>query len=453
MLSTLESGPLSIGGELRALLRLATPIALAELSLVSLSMVDMAIVGHDSTVSLAGASLGRSLCFAVGAVGLGLASGLEPIAAQAIAAGEPERAWRGLLRTLMAILMVWPAVVAAIYVCTLFMPLFGVEADVLTEARRFMLGQVPSVYFFPAFVAVKNFLQAHGKPTPVLVAALFTNVLNYLACSLLVRGDAALLNLGLPAIGMPALGTLGAGIATALASSFLFLWAFRACWPLRASGAAHPPGYALIFRLGLPISAHFLAEIGVFSLVAFLAAHFGKVAVGAHQIALSLASFTFMGALGVGGAVAVRVGRAVGQGRSPRREGLVGIATGGGVMMLGVLAFALMPELLVRRFTDDPEVVELGVSLIRLAAFFQFFDGVQVVASGALRGAGDVRFAFLANLFAHWFVGLPIALLLGFTLDWRTRGFWLGLTAGLVIVAVLTAWRFAVVSKRAIARL
>ena len=160
-----------------------------------------------------------------------------------------------------------------------------------------------------------------------------------------------------------------------------------------------------------------------------------------------------MGALGVSGATSVRVGHAIGAGASPRRSGLLGLGLGAAVMTGGAIVFALAPRWLMGLFTRDASVIAIGASLLRIAALFQLFDGVQAVAAGALRGAGDVRFAFAANLVAHWLVGLPVALALAFGLDLGAAGLWWGLTTGLVVIAIALTARFLVLSRRAVARL
>jgi MATE family multidrug resistance protein len=208
-----------------------------------------------------------------------------------------------------------------------------------------------------------------------------------------------------------------------------------------------------VLRLGTPIGLQLLAEMGVFSLVAVLAGRLGKVAVSAHHVAIGLASFTFMGVLGISGATAVRVGHAVGEGRSPRRAGLLGIAMGAAFMACTGALFLVMPRSLVALFTNDPAIAELGVTLLGIAAAFQLFDGIQGVAAGALRGAGDIRFPFVANVAAHWLVGLPLALVLGFTLGRGAPGLWWGLLAGLALVAMLLLWRFLRISQRRVERL
>jgi MATE family multidrug resistance protein len=207
-----------------------------------------------------------------------------------------------------------------------------------------------------------------------------------------------------------------------------------------------------VLGLGAPIGLQLLAEIGVFSVVAVLAGRLGKVAVSAHHIAIGLASFTFMGVLGISGATAVRVGHAVGEGRSPRSPGLLGIGMGAAFMACSSALFLLAPRPLVALFTDDPAVLDLGARLMRIAAAFQLFDGVQGVAAGALRGAGDVRFAFLANVAAHWLVGFPLALVLAFTLDLGALGLWWGLLAGLGLVSALLLARFLRIANGAVSR-
>ena len=132
---------------------------------------------------------------------------------------------------------------------------------------------------------------------------------------------------------------------------------------------------------------------------------------------------------------------------------MLGITLGAAGMMVSAAVFAAFPRALVTVFTNDPRVIPIGEDLVRIAAAFQLFDGVQAVAAGALRGAGDVRFPFVANVIAHWLVGFPVALLLGFALHGGAQGLWWGLTAGLVVISAALAVRFSVISRRTIARI
>lgn len=428
------------------------PIAIAQLGLVAMGLVDTAVIGRLSVDDLAGAGIGRSLGFASIILAVGVAMGLEPVAAQAIGAGDEGRAWRGLVTNLRAALLLSVPLVGAAFVVTLGLPTLGVAAAVVSRVRLYLLGQAPGLAAHAAFVAGRVFLQAHGRTAPALAGSLVANAVNLVASNLLVRGDAALTAVGLRPRGLPALGALGGGIAFSIASVILVAFVLVAALRHRTTAAGPPVPMSSAYRLGIPIGSQLLAEIGIFSLVALLSGALGAEVASAHQIAIMMASFTFMGALGVSGATAVRVGHAVGAGRSPRRPGGLGIALGAAGMLLGAVVFAVFPRPLVSIFTSDERVIAVGIGLVRIAAVFQLFDGVQAVAAGALRGAGDVRFPFVANVVAHWLVGFPVALVLGFALHGGAPGLWWGLTAGLVVISVVLAARFAAVTKRAITR-
>lgn len=438
-------------GELGAIVRLAWPIALAQFGLIAMSLVDTAILGHVSVDDLAGAAMGRAIGFAAVTLTMGVATGLEPLAAQALGAKDPERAWNGLVTNVRASLLLWIPSVAFAFAITLALGPLGVEAPVIERTRAYLLGQAPQMALIGVFLAAKVFLQAHGSTAPALVGSVVANVLNLVVCSVLVRGDDALRSVHLPPLGLPRMGALGAGMALSVATFVLTAFVVVPAWRRRTRGGTKVP-MAIAWRLGMPVGAQMLAEYAVFTLIALLAGTLGARVVSAHQIAIGLASFTYMGALGVAGATAVRVGRAIGEGRSPRRAGLLGIAVGAGTMAAWAIVFAAVPYWLVDVFTDDPAVIELGGKLLLIAAIFQLFDGVQVVAAGALRGAGDVRAPFAAIVGAHWLVGLPLALLFGFGFGWGASGLWWGITGGLVVVGVVLGARFLVVSKRAIAR-
>jgi MATE family multidrug resistance protein len=417
-----------------------------------MSLVDTAVIGRVSVDDLAGAGIGRSIGFASIVVGMGVTTSLEPMAAQALGAGEPGTAWRSYVANLRAALQLWPPAVVAAFAVTLALPVLGVEPAVVHRVRMYLVGQTPGFLLTLTFLSSKTFLQAHGTTRPAMIGSAVANVVNVVVSNLLVRGDDALRAVGLPAVGLPSLGALGGGIAFSVSALILAAIVGWASLQFRVKPGGPPVPLARVYRLGLPVGLQMLAEIGIFSLVALLSGALGPEVASAHQVAIGLASFTFMGALGVSGATAVRVGHAVGAGASPRRAGALGIGLGAAVMVAGAVAFMAEPRLLVSAFTGDERVIAIGVRLVRIAAIFQLFDGVQTVAAGALRGTGDVRFPFVANVVAHWLVGFPIAMVLGFALHGGAPGLWWGLTAGLVAISAALAGRFAVISRRAIAR-
>ena len=442
--------------EVQALVQLAWPIAAAQLGLIAMGLVDTAVLGRVSPTELAGAAIGRSVGFGCLTLAMGVSTGLEPIAAQAIGAGEPDRAWEAFKTTLHTVLLLWAPLMAVAYGVTWLLTPLGVGEAIVSRARDYFVTQAPGLALMVTFLAAKTLLQAHGSTRPALIASIAANLVNLVVCNLLVRGDDALVGVGLHPLGLPRLGAWGAGVAFSVAEVVLVgivLFAAMAHRPkaARKSDSARVSARTVL-KVGLPVGLQMLAEFGVFSVASMLIGRLGAEAVSAHQIAIGLSSFTYMGALGIGGATAVRVGHAVGAGTSVRRRGFVGIGVGAAFMCSGAIAFTLIPGLLMRIFTDEPEVISLGVRLLFIAALFQLFDGVQTVAAGALRGAGDVHFPFLANVASHWGLGFPLAFVLCFPLGYGVRGMWWGLTAGLVAAAVSLAWRFAAIPRRPIVR-
>jgi len=435
-----------VAREAREISHLAAPIALAQFGLMAMSLVDTAVLGRVSKVDLAAAALGRNIGFAAQTISMGLAMGLETFATQAVGAGDEKRAYSAFRATLKTIAIMWIPTVLVALSMTLALPLLDAEPAVISRARMFLLAWAPGLLAFPFFIASKTYLQAHSRTRPALVASIVANIVNLVVCSVLVRGDDALEVVGLPRLGLPKLGALGSGIALSVAGWLLAALVFRAAYEIRPRSLEGAPviGHKDVFRVGLPVGAQMLAEVGVFAFVSVFTASFGSASVDANQIALGLASFTFMGALGVSGATAVRVGHAIGarDRGAARRAGLTGIALGAAAMGTGAIVFATIPSILVRFFSRDPEIVEIGTALVRVAAVFQLFDGMQAVGAGALRGAGDVRFAFGGGVVSYWVIGLPLALFFGVAHGHGAVGMWWGLSASLVAAAIIFLVRF-----------
>jgi MATE family multidrug resistance protein len=440
--------------ELAALLRLTWPIALSEMGLMAMGLVDTAVLGRVSASDLAASAIARSVAFTAIMPAFGVTMALEPLASQAVGAREEKRAWLALLDTMKVVSLAWLPLALASLGSLLLLERLGIEPEVARRARIYGLIQAPGLLFALVFLAAKTFLQAHGKTRPTLVASALANAVNLVLCNVLARGDGALAAVGLRPMGLPARGVAGAALAFSIAQALMAILVCAAAWLHRPrQGEAAPRvGARTILRLGVPVGSQLLVEAGVFCFATVLAGRFGASAESAHQIALGLASFTFMGAVGVSGATAVRVGYAVGEGRSPRRAGLLGIGVAAAYMLLCALGFLVAKGPLTEAFTTEPAVLELGAQLLVVVAFFQLFDGVQAVTAGALRGAGDVRFPFFANVAAHWLVGLPCGLLLGFVAGWGVRGIWCGLAVGLVCAAGLLFARFLRVSRGVVER-
>jgi MATE family multidrug resistance protein len=199
-----------------------------------------------------------------------------------------------------------------------------------------------------------------------------------------------------------------------------------------------------LLRLGIPAASQILFEIGAFAVATTMCARLGPMPLSGHEIALSCASFTFMVPLGISSAAAVRVGQELGRGDplAARRAGWSAILLGAAFMTTAALVFVSFSKMLAHIFSPDPDVIRVGSTLLLVAAAFQLFDGLQIVTTGAMRGTGDTRTPMLANLGAYWFIGLPLAFVLGFKLGWGALGVWLGLCLGLIMIGsgLLLIW-------------
>jgi MATE family multidrug resistance protein len=446
--------------EVRETLRLAVPIAFAHVALMTMGLVDVALVGRISDTDLSAVSIGNALVFTMLCVPMGVTMAVEPLASQSVGARNLQRAWNSLRAGIVACFLLAVPMLVACALSPLVLEPLGIDPAVIPSARRFVFARLPSMPLWLVFMAAKAYLEARGITRPLLIGGWAANVANFFAVTVLVFGDRALGWVGVRALGLPALGSLGAGLGTSLANLMLVSIALSAAWRARPEGAHLLSGdreelvetTRKLLRVGVPIGFQLLTEAGVFTLVTLLAGRLGARTSAAHQISIGLASYTYMGVLGIASATAVRVGRAIGarEERGPRRAWLVG--AGLVLLYMGTCGAALfgLGRPLARLFTPDPEVIVIAAGLLRVAAAFQIFDGLQGVAGGALRGAADTFFASWANVACHWCVGLPLALLFTFQLGQGAVGLWWGMLAGLVVAAVMLSARFWAISRRRI---
>jgi MATE family multidrug resistance protein len=322
------------------------------------------------------------------------------------------------------------------------LPRWGLPPEVLALARPYLSILMWSLPPLLLYVAFRRYLQAMNLVRPVMFALVAANLVNAAANWVLIYG-----HLGAPAMGVP-----GSAYATLAARIFM------AGWLLVAIVSHEPPEGHLrdtplaldlarvrqLFTLGFPAAGQMVLEVGVFAAATALAGRVSANALAAHQIALNLASITFMVPFGVSSAAAVRVGQAIGRGdpRGAASAGWTAIAIGVTFMSAAAMTFLLAPRVLVRAFTTDDAVIDVGASLLFVAAVFQLFDGLQGVTTGALRGLSDTRTAMLWNLAGHWVVGLPLGYLLCFRWGFGVIGLWWGLSTGLIIcgLALVRVW-------------
>ncbi|MDX2010430.1 MAG: MATE family efflux transporter [Myxococcaceae bacterium] len=428
--------------ELRALWRLALPLALAQAGQAAMGLVDTAVVGRLSPTAQAAAGLGNSLTFTILFFGMGVLFALDPLVSQAIGAKRPAEArthyWTG----------VWLALVTSL---VLLVPLLslrpvlglvGVQPAIAEGATDYVFWRLPGVAGQLLFVVARSYLQGLGRTRAIVVAMVVANVLNAGLDVLLVFGAGPI----------PALGLEGAAIVTTVCTWVQFGVLALALGPAPEGVRRRPDVAALVLaaKVGIPVGAHLLAEGGVFGLAGLLAGRLGDASSAAHQVALTWASLTFCVAVGIGSAGSVRVGWGVGANDLPaaRRAGLVAFASGAAFMACTALLFVVLPGPLARLLSPDEGVVAVASALFVVTAVFQVSDGIQGVGAGVLRGYGDTRFTFVANLVGHWLIGLPLSWWLGVRGGMGVVGLWWGLSAGLSAVAVAVFARFQWLSRR-----
>jgi MATE family multidrug resistance protein len=432
----------SLRAELRPMLALAGPVALGELGWMAMGLVDTMIVGRVGPEALGAVSIGSHLFFTVAITGIGMLLGLDYLVSHAHGAGRPDEARRALVQGLYLSLLLAAVLTLVVLGLDGTLDRFGLDAGVAAATRPYLRALTWGLLPLLLYATLRRYLQALGRVRAIMAALLTANLINLVANWLLVFGN----------WGFPALGAEGSGWATTAARVYLFLFLLvvfvrhqrRTAGNLALPWRLEPARLVQVARLGLPAATQLLLECGVFAAATVLAGGLTTAALAAHQVSLSAAAFTFMVPLGISSAAAVRVGHARGRGddAGAARAGWAALLLSAGFMLVAALLFLLAPEPIVRVFTNAPEVVSTAVALLAVAAAFQLFDGLQVVATGALRGFGDTRTPMLANLAGHWLLGLPIGALLCYRAGWGVFGLWTGLCIGLIAVclALLFAW-------------
>jgi multidrug resistance protein, MATE family len=360
-----------------------------------------------------------------------LGAGRHDDARRSVGAGMRLAVLVGLLATL--------AVIASPYILVLA----KVDPEVYAEAKPYTYMRALSAVPLCMSAVLRSTLSAHSVTRPLVIAVIGGNIVNAL-------GDLALI-FGVPALGIPALGSLGAALSTTIVQILMlvfYAYSVRELDRAEFGETPRPPSTRAdmveIARYGAPIGGQLLAEVGIFGVASVVAAHLGKVPASGHSIALNISSLTFSFGLGIASAASVRVGHAVGADdiALARKRGILAFRLG--LLVMGVFAgsFLLLAAPLASAFTSDATVIAATVPLLHLAALFQLSDGTQAIGAGALRGLGRTRATFVANLLGHYVVGLPLMVVLCFAASLGAVGLWWGLSAGLTATAAFLVLHF-----------
>jgi multidrug resistance protein, MATE family len=435
--------PSGVRREFRLMLKLAVPVVLSELGWMAMGIVDTIMVGRLGAEAIGVVSLGNALFYALAIFGVGLFLGLDTLVAQAYGSGDLADCQRSLRQGLYLAAILSPVLMGILWLLPPLLTLWGTNPAVREGVAPFLWALSWGTLPLLLYAAFRRYLQGIGLVRPVTFVLVSANLINLAGNWLLIYGK----------LGFPAMGVTGSGWSTAAARVYMaavlafFIWHSDR---RKAVGLFHElprfewARFVQLIRLGFPAAAQISLEVGAFGAATILVAKLDAASLAAHQIALNCASVTYMVPLGISSAAAVMVGHAVGRRHFDvaRRAGWIAIVLGVAFMTCAAIAFLTIPRTILRITTPDPRVIEVGVALLAMAALFQLFDGIQVVATGALRGLGNTRTAMIANLLGYWALGLPLGYVLCFVAGWGVVGLWLGLSIALIAIAIslLVAW-------------
>ncbi|WP_427023528.1 MATE family efflux transporter [Aureimonas ureilytica] len=451
---TMVRAPLSWASHIKATFALGLPLVGAQLAQMSINVTNTVMIGQLGAAELAAAVLATQTFYVFWMFGSGFAYAVMPLAA----AAHGNRDTRAVRRSVR--MGLW---VVALYSLLVMIPLW------FTEAILVALGQEPSIAaeaggyvrflqwsmlpYLSTFV-LRSYLSALERPNVVLFITLLGAGLNALFNYILIFG-----HFGAPALGLPGSGI--ASVGTSIATLLLLVAYTRRARGLenfdlwRRFHAPDWPAFFEVLRLGWPIGATILAEVGLFTAASIMMGWIGTLELAAHGIALQLASISFMVPLGLASAATVRVGTAFGRHDAPNlaRAARTSLLVAGVISCTAAAAFWIAPAALIGLYLDmrqpnAAEVLVAAVPLLAVAAAFQIVDSLQVTASGILRGMKDTRLPMFIAVASYWLIGMPVAYGLAFGLGWGGLGVWWGLAAGLLVAAILMSARFVALEGR-----
>ena len=435
--------------ESRELLKLSLPLIATQLLQMAIGTTDTLMLARFSKEAMAGAVLGNTMFYFCWLLGSGPTSAVSPMIAHILGA-NPEA--RSDVRTVArmgfwSVLMVGVPLVVFLQFAHPILLLLGQSEQLAHAASQFVMSLSFGLPFSLAFQVLRNYSTALSRPRASLIVMCFSVLFNALFDYALIFGH----------FGLPRLGLMGSGIASAcsFASSFLLMLAVVRLTPklhlYRIFIDFLKPDFAKlkeIYVLGLPIGLTMMFEACLFFSSSFFMGHFGLDYLAAHNISMNVPSITFMVPLGIAMAATVRVGLAAGAGDSEaaRRAGWSAILTATAFMALTSVILWVWPfeiaQIYLPATAKNLPALLLAVTFLRVAAVFQIVDGIQVAAALSLRGLKDARAPMWIAGASYWLAGFPTCMLFAFGFGLKGLGIWYGLAFGLLVAAVLMCWRF-----------
>jgi len=429
-------------GGMREVATLAAPLVLTQVMVTAMGVVDSVIVGRLGAAQLGAVGLGGMWVWTLTSFFVGTSTGVQTFVAQHHGAGRTDEcgtwSWQGLASVVP---------LAGVTGCLIFffadsiIQFLAPTDSIAPLATGYMRARSFGMMGITAASSLAAFFRGIGDTRTPLIATLVANLANLFLDLGLVYGW----------FGMPRLGVVGAGLATAIsewiyfgAVAFIFL---RPAITSRFNTRFHAPDLDEIKRLwrtGIPIGGQWTIEMLAFAVFTTFVARLGDAPMAASHAFIQLLSLSFMQAVGISIATTTLVGRYIGSGQLEYVARSLRSAMFLGSILAAIIAslFMLVPDLLLGLFSKNPDVLRYGGPLLVVGAFYQFFDAIAIVSDGALRGAGDTRWPFVVRCLLSWVVFLPLAYLLAIPVGWGLTGAWLGGLGEIILLALFLVFRF-----------
>ena len=428
---------------------LAYPVIIGQLGFIMMGVVDSIMVGELGAVPLAGASLGNSMFILIFIIGLGVSMSVTPLIAILVGAKRFQECGIYFRQSLIVNIVLGLILMSVVFFTSNLFEYLNQPLAVAEQASSYT--KIIALSIMPAmlFHTYKQFIEGFSIMKPAMIIAIVANIINAFANWVFIYGN----------IGMPALGLNGAGWATFFSRVFMafviMLYVMNKEYFKQFDVNFHFkkinfPVIKKILSIGLPSGFQYFFEVGAFSFAVIMIGWLGTNQLAAHQIAINLASITFMVVLGISAAGGIRVGNEVGKKDivEVRKAGFTAVIMGASIMFTFGIIFIVLNEFLPTLYIDNEDVIRIASSLIIIAALFQISDGIQGVGIGVLRGLTDVKIPTLITFIAYWVLALPIGYIFGFVFHFGVEGVWVGLLLGLTASATMLTIRFNIKSKQ-----
>lgn len=438
--------------ESKKIIKLSLPLFIAQFAQTAMGFVDTVMAGGVSSTDMAAVAIASSIWLPCILFGVGVLMAVIPLTAQAHGANELEQIPKTGQQGLYLALLLSIPIAVILFNAGLLMTLMDIEDLLASITVQYLYAMIFAIPAFLLFQALRNYVEGLSLTKPAMVIGFLGLLANIPLNWMFVYGE----------WGAPALGGAGCGVATAIV--YWLMTMALVVYVGYTRKLKHYPLFSnftkpdlksllLISKLGLPVAVAMFFEITIFAAIAILVAPLGANVVASHQIAINFSSMIFMLPMSIANAVSIRVGFNLGKksNNAAKQASYAGFAIGLGLSIFTALATVLFKEHIALLYSDNQEVIDLAITLILFSAIYQCVDAIQVVAAGALRGYKEMNAIFTRTFISYWIVGLPLGYVLGMTNlltePLGAKGFWIGITVGLTVAAILLGQRLYFVQK------